>query len=441
MRQLLGYRQLPDSIREQIRKVVSVWQKHMKDELTGIYLHGSIVLNAFNPDSGDIDLLIVVKGPIPTAKRLEIARDIIAIDQRPRPLEMSAITENDAKNWKNPGNCVFHYSDFWTERYMERFADPEKEVYVADQDFPDADVTSYIRLIRQSGIVLYGKDINEVFAEVSDEDFWNAISADTDDYDFHNYDQRYFTSNILILGRILSFKVTGRILSKYEAGAWMKEYVPQELKYIPEQAMKVWFDGEEHEFPEKDLTRLKDFLLKEIKKGESMRIETERLILRELSPDMAQDLHENSLDEDNRRFVPDEVFETPEEARETIEFLMTQYGTDDGPLVYAAITKAGENIGYVQLAPVDEGWEIGYHIAKKYTGKGYATEAVKAFLPEIARMKKINGIYGICLKENAASEKVMDKCGFVNLFTGVGPYQGQDCEIVKNIWYMERNDE
>ncbi len=172
-----------------------------------------------------------------------------------------------------------------------------------------------------------------------------------------------------------------------------------------------------------------------------MRIETERLILRELSPDMAQDLHENSLDEDNRRFVPDEVFETPEEARETIEFLMTQYGTDDGPLVYAVLTKAGENIGYVQLAPVDEGWEIGYHIAKKYTGKGYATEAVKAFLPEIARMKKINGIYGICLKENAASEKVMDKCGFVNLFTGVGPYQGQDREIVKNIWYMERNDE
>ena len=63
-----------------------------------------------------------------------------------------------------------------------------------------------------------------------------------------------------------------------------------------------------------------------------MRIETERLIITEFTPDMAQAVHENSLDEDNRRFVPDEVFETVDEARETIEFLMGQYGRTEGPL-------------------------------------------------------------------------------------------------------------
>ena len=41
-----------------------------------------------------------------------------------------------------------------------------------------------------------------------------------------------------------------------------------------------------------------------------MRIETERLIITEMTMDMAPDVHENSLDEDTRRFVPDEVFET-----------------------------------------------------------------------------------------------------------------------------------
>ena len=46
------------------------------------------------------------------------------------------------------------------------------------------------------------------------------------------------------------------------------------------------------------------------------RIETERLLITEMTMEMAQDVHENSLDEDVRRFVPDEVFETPEEARE-----------------------------------------------------------------------------------------------------------------------------
>ena len=77
-----------------------------------------------------------------------------------------------------------------------------------------------------------------------------------------------------------------------------------------------------------------------------MRIETERLVITEFTPDMAQAVHENSLDEDNRKFVPDEVFETVEEARETIGFLISQYGGTAGPLAYPVLTKAGgANIG------------------------------------------------------------------------------------------------
>ena len=92
-------------------------------------------------------------------------------------------------------------------------------------------------------------------------------------------------------------------------------------------------------------------------------IETERLTITEFTPDMAQAVHENSLDEDNRRFVPDEVFETVEEAAETIGFLMSQYGSNDGPLIYPVLLKDSTNIGYVQAVPLDDGvWEIGFHI-------------------------------------------------------------------------------
>ena len=62
-------------------------------------------------------------------------------------------------------------------------------------------------------------------------------------------------------------------------------------------------------------------------------VETERLIITEFTMDMAEDVHENSLDEDNRRFVPDEVFETVEEAGETVAFLMSRYGGSEGPFV------------------------------------------------------------------------------------------------------------
>lgn len=167
-----------------------------------------------------------------------------------------------------------------------------------------------------------------------------------------------------------------------------------------------------------------------------MKIETDRLVITEFTLDMAKVVHENSLDEDNRKFVPDEVWESIEEAEETLEFLISQYGSFAGPLVYPIIVKStNENVGYVQLCPIENGqWEIGYHIAKKYTGNGYATEAVKAFLPEISSMAGISEIYGISLSENTASHAVMEKCGFENVFSGVGVYQGEDREIVKSVW-------
>ena len=265
MSKLLGYKDLPMEILNQINSVVDIWKRHMGANLIGVYLHGSIALNAFNPDSGDIDLLVVVKDSIEISTKLEIARDIIAIDRKPRPLEMSAVKQTDAINWKTPGNCVFHYSDFWTDKYLERFSNPDMEVYVADHEFPDADVTSYIKLLKQCGIRLYVKEIEEVFADVSDEDFWSAISADVDEYDFHAYNARYFASNVLILGRILSFKKEKRILSKYEGGLWMRKNVPENLQYLPELAMKIWFEGEEHILPEEDLDQLRDYLVREIK--------------------------------------------------------------------------------------------------------------------------------------------------------------------------------
>ena len=89
-----------------------------------------------------------------------------------------------------------------------------------------------------------------------------------------------------------------------------------------------------------------------------MKIETERLIITEFTPDMAQAVHLNSLDEDTRRFLPDEVFETVEEATETINFLISQYEGTDGPLVYPVLLKDKTNVGYVQAVPTENGvWE------------------------------------------------------------------------------------
>lgn len=172
-----------------------------------------------------------------------------------------------------------------------------------------------------------------------------------------------------------------------------------------------------------------------------MKIETKRLTITEFTMDMAEAVHKESLDEDNRRFVPDEVFETVEEAAETVEFLMGVYENGNGPLVYPVTLKDGTYIGYVQAVPFDDGtWEIGYHIGKNYTKQGYATEAVNAFLPVIMKKIGITEMTGICLAENLSSVKVMERCGFAKLYEGIGNYQGEQREICRFVYYLSPKD-
>jgi len=169
---------------------------------------------------------------------------------------------------------------------------------------------------------------------------------------------------------------------------------------------------------------------------EKLFIETDRLSITEFDESMVEYVHKNSLDEDNRRFVPDEVFETIEKAQQMVQTFLEWYKKDRAPFVYPIILKSGQNIGYVQAVPLnDSDWEIGYHIAKNYTGNGYATEAVKAFLSIIMKSLKIDRIIGICLQENAASCSVLEKCDFILEYNGTGNYQGQSRNICKYIYY------
>lgn len=162
-----------------------------------------------------------------------------------------------------------------------------------------------------------------------------------------------------------------------------------------------------------------------------LKLESERLIITQFDMSMAQAVHINSLDEDNRRFVPDEVFETLEDAKDTVSFLISCYGTEEGPFVYPILLKTGENIGCVELCAIEDGWEIGYHIAKQYTKNGYASEAVRTFLPYITKEMKIGSVWGICVSQNIASRKVLERSGFVKRFEGIGMYQGEERPICR----------
>ena len=56
---------------------------------------------------------------------------------------------------------------------------------------------------------------------------------------------------------------------------------------------------------------------------------------------------------------------------------------------------------------------------------------MKAFLPAIAKKFNIKKVYGICLAENLASVRVLEKCGFTQIYHGLGNYQGNEEQIIK----------
>ena len=164
-------------------------------------------------------------------------------------------------------------------------------------------------------------------------------------------------------------------------------------------------------------------------KGEDM-IKTRRLEIAEFKIDMAESVMLLSLDEDNKRFLPDEVFETREIAEAVILDLIEAYQSENGPFVYPILLNK-KHIGHVELIQIDEGYEVGYHIGKEFCGHGYATEALIGFLNHISESKKMDKVYGICDSKNVASQKVLIKAGFVLEYEGMGKYHGSVTPICR----------
>ena len=156
----------------------------------------------------------------------------------------------------------------------------------------------------------------------------------------------------------------------------------------------------------------------------SLRVATERLVITALTEDMAGAIQRQSLDAATRRFLPDEVFDTLEEAQKTVRELIQAYQSPDGPFVQAVL-HGHALVGYVQLCRIGEGWEIGYHIGEEYRGRGYAPESVRAFLPVIMARLGLREVWGVADEENAASCRVLEKCGFALVERDVGLCHGE----------------
>lgn len=255
-------------VREQTLKVCEIWQKHLGEDLCGVYLHGSLAIDAFKEEVSDLDILVVTARRLSREERLAIAKDIIEADEKPYPLEMSALYIEDIRPWRYPAKCQFHYSNDWTEHYRKLLDGEIKQSYLVDGDFEDMNIACHVKLAKKYGMCVYGQPSETTFPDVPDEDFWQSISKEIDGYDFDVDDPKEYARNLLMLGRILSCKREKTMLSKQAGGQWTRYHVPEQYRYIVENALKVWFYGKpQAEYKQEDLEGLKDYLIDQIKNG------------------------------------------------------------------------------------------------------------------------------------------------------------------------------
>ena len=141
---------------------------------------------------------------------------------------------------------------------------------------------------------------------------------------------------------------------------------------------------------------------------------TERLVLRKISVSDAEDMFAYSANEDLTRYLlwdphPD-LFYT----EHYIRYLQERYAAGDF-YDFAVVSKeTGRMIGTVGFTSFDlpnRSAEIGYVIAPNSQGRGYATEAVTRLISFGFDECALERISAVCMKENLASMRVMEKCG------------------------------
>ena len=145
-------------------------------------------------------------------------------------------------------------------------------------------------------------------------------------------------------------------------------------------------------------------------------IETERLILRKLTVNDAEEAYNNWCSSYNvSKYVMWKKHENVEETKKLFKTWEKEYEDLTTFRWIAKLKDTNELIGTIDVAskrylPFGT-CEIGYCYGEKFWGKGYGTEALKAVIKYLFEECDAEVIYADFMKNNPGSGKVMEKSG------------------------------
>jgi [ribosomal protein S5]-alanine N-acetyltransferase len=143
-------------------------------------------------------------------------------------------------------------------------------------------------------------------------------------------------------------------------------------------------------------------------------IETERLLLRKITLNDANDMFEYTSDPQVSEFTTWSTHSSIEDSKYFLKTLVKMYKRRelvDWGIVHKAEKKFIGTCGFVEWRMTHSRAEIGYALSRRYWGEGYMSEAVSAVIDFGFREMQLNKILARCEVNNIASARVMEKVG------------------------------
>ena len=151
-----------------------------------------------------------------------------------------------------------------------------------------------------------------------------------------------------------------------------------------------------------------------------IRLETQRLVLRDYVPADEADYIRLKSDAETMRYLQDIRLRSIEEGQRDFAEVLARAAAPERDFVFlrAGLKESGEAIGSVGYTVTGRGpagklVHAGYFYLPAYWGQGFATEALARLLEFAFEEDGVCRVTTGCLRENRGSERVMRKCGMI----------------------------
>lgn len=149
------------------------------------------------------------------------------------------------------------------------------------------------------------------------------------------------------------------------------------------------------------------------------RIETDRLLLREIQETDVNDIFGCWMQDENvSRYMCWKASYDIAETQSFVRFELEQIENEKWNRWIIVLRETGQIIGtclvFYNEDDVRSHWDISYNLGKKYWGKGYITEAMKAVMQFAETELGMEECITTYAKVNTASANVLHKLGFID---------------------------